>query len=377
MLDPRYARLAELMVTYSVAVSPGERVLIEAFDVPPGFTAELVRAVARAGGLPLVSTKQNLVLRELYLNATDAQMQAIAECELFRMKMVQAYIGVRGWANATEMADVAPSQMLMCQRLWNRPVHLEQRVRHTRWVVLRYPTPAMAQAAGMSTPGFEDLYLRVCTMEYARMARAADALVRRMERTDEVRIVGPGTDLRFSIRGIPAVPCVGHRNLPDGEVFTAPVRTSPEGTISFNVPSVYNGITYDNVRLTFARGRIVDAEAGANTNLLQQALDSDEGARYVGEFALGFNPFILRPMKDTLFDEKIAGSLHLTPGAAYDEADNGNRSQLHWDMVLIQRPEYGGGEIWMDGECVRRDGLFVPEDLRPLNPDQLGAPGAE
>jgi aminopeptidase len=214
-------------------------------------------------------------------------------------------------------------------------------------------------------------------MEYARMARAADALVRRMERTDEVRIVGPGTDLRFSIRGIPAVPCVGHRNLPDGEVFTAPVRTSPEGTISFNVPSVYNGITYDNVRLTFERGRIVDAEAAANTNLLQQALDSDEGARYVGEFALGFNPFILRPMKDTLFDEKIAGSLHLTPGAAYDEADNGNRSQLHWDMVLIQRPEYGGGEIWMDGECVRRDGLFVPEDLRPLNPDQLGAPGAE
>jgi aminopeptidase len=231
----------------------------------------------------------------------------------------------------------------------------------------------MAQAAGMSTTAFEDFFFRTCTLDYARMARECEALKQLMERTDRVRIVGPGTELEFSIKGIPVVPCVGHRNLPDGEIFTAPVRDSVHGMITFNTPTIYNGITFENIKLEFEKGRIVSASAGPKTKELNEILDSDEGARYVGEFSLGINPFILHPMKDTLFDEKISGSLHLTPGNAYDAADNGNRSQVHWDMILIQRPEFGGGEIFFDGECIRRDGLFVPEELQGLNPDRLAA----
>lgn len=373
MTDPRYKRLAEVVVGYSTAVNSGEKVLIEATDVPPEFTTTLIRRVRAAGGLPFVTTKQNIVLRELFLNSDEEQMRFIGEYELYRMKAMNVYIGVRGWENASEMSDVPTDTMKMVQKLWTNPVHLQHRVRHTRWVVMRFPTPSMAQAAGMSTTAFEDFFLRTCTMDYARMARECEALKQLMERTDRVRIVGPGTELEFSIKGIPVVPCVGHRNLPDGEIFTAPVRDSVHGMITFNTPTIYNGITFENIKLEFEKGRIVSASAGPKTKELNEILDSDEGARYVGEFSLGINPFILHPMKDTLFDEKISGSLHLTPGNAYDAADNGNRSQVHWDMILIQRPEFGGGEIFFDGECIRRDGLFVPEELQGLNPDRLAA----
>jgi aminopeptidase len=249
-------------------------------------------------------------------------------------------------------------------------VHLDYRVNRTRWVVLRYPSPSMAQMANMSTEAFEDFYYRVCTLDYSKMAGAMAPLAERMRSTDRVQLRGPGTDLRFSIKGIGVVPCEGRRNLPDGECFTAPVRDSVEGTISFNTPSLYLGTTYDSLSFTFEGGRIVKA-AGNPQDKLDRLLQTDEGARFVGEFSLGFNPLILHPMKDTLFDEKIAGSLHFTPGQAYTIADNGNRSQIHWDLVLIQRPEYGGGEIWFDGECIRRDGVFLAPELVGLNPEKL------
>jgi aminopeptidase len=249
-------------------------------------------------------------------------------------------------------------------------VHLDYRVQNTRWVVLRYPTPSMAQMANMSTEQFEEFFYRVCTLDYARMGRAMEPLVARMQRTDAVRLVGPGTDLKFSIRGIGVVPCEGRRNLPDGECYTAPVRDSVQGTIRYNTPSLYLGTTFENLSFVFEKGRIVRA-TGSPQDRLDALLGTDEGARYVGEFSLGFNPHILTPMKDTLFDEKIAGSLHFTPGQAYTSADNGNRSQVHWDLVLIQRPEHGGGEVWFDGECVRKDGRFVTPDLEGLNPEKL------
>jgi aminopeptidase len=253
-----------------------------------------------------------------------------------------------------------------------KPVHLDYRVNHTRWVVLRYPNAAMAQLANMSTAAFEDFYFRVCNVDYARMRAAMQPLVARMLRTDRVHIKGPGTDLQFSIKGIGVIPCFGERNIPDGECFTAPVRDSVDGVIAYNTPSVYLGTTYDRLVFTFEKGRIVKA-TGNPQDKLEKLLDTDPGARSIGEFSLGFNPHVLHPMKDTLFDEKIAGSLHFTPGQAYETADNGNRSRVHWDLVLIQRPEYGGGEIWFDGELIRKDGLFVVEDLLGLNPERLGA----
>jgi aminopeptidase len=371
MLDPRIDALADVLIHHSTKLQPGDRVLLESFDAPSEVVARLVERIAAAGALPLVETRQNRVLRALYRIATEDQMRLIGELELARMKQVDAYIGLRGADNSTELADVPAEQMRLYAAHWWKPVHTGQRCSHTRWVVLRWPTPAMAQQAGMSTDAFEAFYFNVCsTLDYARMARAMEPLQRWMEAAEQVRITGPGTDLAFSIRGIPVVPCQGDRNIPDGECFTAPVRDSVQGIIQFNTATIYQGKPFENVRLRFERGRIVEATA-SDTAGLNAILDSDPGARFIGEWSLGFNPFIREPMRDILFDEKIAGSFHLTPGNAYEVADNGNRSEVHWDMVMIQRPEYGGGEVLFDGEVIRRDGLFLPDDLQGLNPEAL------
>ncbi|HSV73414.1 MAG TPA: aminopeptidase [Chthonomonadales bacterium] len=375
MRDPRFDALSRVLVEHSTRLQPGEKVLIEAFDIPTDFTAALIGAVSEAGGLPLVSTYHQPVLRALYRAATKDQMRTIGMVERERMEAVQCYIGLRGTHNANEMGDVPSDRMDLYEKHWWRPVHSEVRIRRTKWVVLRWPSPSMAQSASMSTEAFEDFFFRVCVgVDYARLGRAMVPLVEKMAATDRVRIVGPGTDLTFSIAGIPAVPCSGERNIPDGEVFTAPVRDSAEGVLTVNTETLNRGVAFRDVRLTFRSGRIVDATAGDQTARLNEILGVDEGARYLGEWALGVNPLVLTPMRDTLFDEKIAGSFHLTPGEAYDEADNGNRSQIHWDLVCIQRPEYGGGEIWFDDELVRRDGLFVADELAALNPEQLLLP---
>jgi aminopeptidase len=372
MSDPRAQRLAELIVRHSLRLAPDEAVLIEAIDAPEGLVLDVIRAVHAARALPLVALRSNAALRAQLLGASDALVARVAAAELAQMQQVQAYVGIRGSDNVSELADVPGDRMDLYLQHVVKPVHLDYRVSKTRWVVLRHPGPGMAQQAGMSTAAFEDFYYRVCTLDYNRMAEAMEPLKRRMESTDRVRIKGPGTDLEFSIRGIPAVKCEGRRNLPDGECYTAPVRDSVRGTITYNTPSLYMGTTFENIRFTFEGGRIVRAE-GSPQARLEQILDGDQGARYVGEFSLGFHPHITRPMKDTLFDEKIAGSLHFTPGQSYAEADNGNRSRVHWDLVLIQTPEYGGGEVWFDDERVRLDGRFVVPELQGLNPENLSS----
>ena len=372
MVDPRVTRLADVVVGYSTQVKPGKRVLIECFDVPDEVPIALINRVAEAGGLPFVTIKKNRVLRALFNNATEDQMKVTGEIEAARMEKMDAYIAVRGTENLTELSDVPDDKMKLYESLWRHPVHSKIRVPKTKWVVLRWPSPSMAQQASMSTEAFEKFYFDVCTFDYAKLEQAMQPLKARMDAADQVHIVSPGTDLRFSIKGLSSIACTGERNIPDGELFTAPVRDSVEGTLTYNAPTINQGTVFEGVSLKFSQGKIVEATAsGGTTDKLNSILDSDEGARYIGEFSLGFNPFILNPMKDILFDEKIAGSLHFTPGQAYEEADNGNRSAVHWDMVLIQRPEYGGGEIYFDGELIRKDGLFVPEDLLCLNPDRL------
>ncbi len=368
MTDPRYKKLAKLLVEYSTELKKNDRVLLDMIDVPDEFSIELMRAARAAGALPVVEVRHTRINREL-LRHTDVQHAGLVrDLELFRMKKMQAYIAIRGSDNASENADVPGDRMALYSRII-RPV-LNQRVNKTRWCVLRWPTPAMAQSASMSTEAFENLFFDVCTMDYRRMASAAVPLERRMKKTDRVHIKGPGTDLTFSIKGIGAKMCKGDRNIPDGEVFSCPVKNSIQGRIQFNTPTLYSGAKFENVCLEFKDGKVVKASSN-NTRRLNEILDTDPGARYTGEFSLGFNPYILNPMCDILFDEKIAGSLHLTPGQAYEECDNGNRSAVHWDMVLIQRPQWGGGEIWFDGELIRKDGLFLPRDLKPLNPANL------
>ncbi|MEM9553039.1 MAG: aminopeptidase [Acidobacteriota bacterium] len=369
-MDPRYRRLAELLVGYSCRLEAGEKILIEAIDVPHDFTRAMVRAVRAAGGHPFVTLRSNRVMRDLLLDASVETLSVYGEVEAQLMAQMQAYIGVRGNPNTSELSDVPSETMALYQQHWWVPVHREIRVPKTKWVVLRWPDPSMAQLAQMSTEAFEDFYFRVCTLDYARMTRAMQPLVELMERTDRVRLVAPGTDLRFSIRDIPAIPCGGDCNIPDGEVFTAPVRDSVDGTIQFNTPTIYQGVTHDAIRLRFEQGKIVEATS-SDTAHLNQVLDSDEGARFVGEFAIGFNPYITQPMKDILFDEKIAGSIHFTPGSCYEEASNGNQSKIHWDLVLRQAPDAGGGEVYFDDVLIRRDGLFVVPELEGLNPENL------
>jgi aminopeptidase len=364
MHDERFDKLAKLLVEYSVRLKRNETVLIEAFDIPDEMTMALIRAARKAGGVPFAQVYHARVNRALALDGSDRQLTLMASHELARMKKMNAYIAVRGSHNITELSDVPPDKMKLIGKKM-RPVQ-DQRVKKTKWVVLRWPTPSMAQLAGMSTEAFEDFYFDVCTLDYRKLLPGMKTLKRLMEATDCVQIRGPGTDLAFSVKGIPAVICGGDRNIPDGEVFTSPVKDSVEGHVTFNAPSIYQGTAFDNVRLEFKRGKIVEASSN-ETQKLNKILDSDPGARYIGEFSLGFNPRVFQPMRDILFDEKIAGSFHFTPGQAYEEADNGNRSQVHWDMVNIQRPEYGGGEIYFDGKLIRKNGAFLPKQLHSLN----------
>jgi aminopeptidase len=368
MSDPRFARLAEVLTGFSTELKKGERVLIDAFDVPDAFVIALVRATQDRGALPYVNVQRARITRELLKGASVDQYTTLSEIELARMKHMQAYIAVRGSDNIFETSDV-PAERVQAVAKVMKPV-LDYRVNKTRWVVLRWPSSAMAQQAGMSTQAFEDFYFRVCTFDYRRYGPGMKALADLMNKTDRVHLKGPGTDLKFSIKGIGAVPCGGLRNIPDGEVFSCPVKDSVEGVIQYNAPTVYLGTSFDNIRLVFKKGKVVEATSN-NTKRLNEILDTDAGARYIGEFAIGFNPHILEPMRDILFDEKIAGSFHFTPGQAYEIGGNGNKSAVHWDMVNIQRPEYGGGEIWFDGKLIRKDGLFTTPALKKLNPEQL------
>jgi len=368
MNDPRYAKLADLLINYSCDLQKGEHILLDLVDVPDEMGVALIRAARKAGGTPVAEVRHSRLNRELVRGTDEAHAKTVRDIELARMKKMQAYLAIRGAHNASESGDVPADKLQMYSKTL-RPV-LDHRVNKTKWCVLRGPTPSMAQAANMSTEAFEDFYFDVCTMDYRKMAKAMAPLVDRMAKADQVRLVAPGTDLRFSIKGIGAKPCEGTRNIPDGEVFSCPVKDSVEGVIAFNTPTLYSGTKFEGIRLEFKAGKIVKA-TGSNEKKLNEILDTDAGARYIGEFSLGFNPHIQSPMCDILFDEKIAGSLHFTPGQAYEDCDNGNRSAVHWDMVLIQRPEWGGGEVWFDGECIRRDGKFLPKDLQPLNPEKL------
>ena len=368
-MDLRIKELADLLVDYSCDVQPGEKVLIDyEGESSKNLVRQLIKNVYAKGGLPYVNIRDSQIIREIALGCTEEQIKFKDDIDLAQMKGMQAYIAIRGSNNTSELSDVPSDKMNIYNKMTNPTV--EYRVSKTKWVVLRYPNFAMAQLAHSSLEQFEDFYFDVCTLDYKKMSKAMDPLVDLMNRTDKVHIEGPGTDLTFSIKDIPAIKCDGRMNIPDGEVYTAPVRESMNGIISYNTPSEEQGFTYENIVFEVKDGKIVKASANDDKRI-NDLLDVDEGARYFGEFAIGVHPYILHPMKDTLFDEKICGSFHLTPGNCYDEAPNGNKSANHWDLVMIQRPEYGGGRIWFDDVLIREDGLFVLPELEGLNPENL------
>ena len=368
-MDQRNKILAHNLVNNSCRVAKGEHVLIvgtgaDTFDL----VSECVKEVYKVGGYPHTELKDRSVLRSQLLEVKEAQLEQMAEIDLFKIKKMDCYIAISGSDNSYELSDV-PSEAM---QLWDKYMDeaLRYRVDKTKWVILRYPNASAAQSAKMSKEVFADYYYNVCCLDYAKMEKAMQPLKELMEKTDRVRIVSPGTDISFSIKGMPAVKCSGECNIPDGEIYTAPVKDSVNGVISYNTQSMYSGTVFENIRFEFKNGKIVDASAN-HTERINEILDSDEGARYVGEFSFGLNPYVTKPMLDTLFDEKISGSIHFTPGCAYEDCNNGNKSVVHWDLVLIQTEEYGGGEIYFDDVLIRKNGRFVLPELELLNPEAL------
>lgn len=370
MQDERINKLAKGLINYSCSLKKGEKVLIEAKGIDYMLVNALVREAYAVGAYPFVEIYDNRVTRELMLGNTKELAQLKCKFDAARMEQMDAYIGIRGGENCNELSDVPEDKMKIESEYYSHPVHHEIRVKKTKWVVLRYPNQGMAQQAGMSTDAFEDFYFKVCNLDYSKMDRAMDSLKKRLDSADKVRIIAKDTDISFSIKRIGSKKCSGERNIPDGEIYTAPVKDSVNGVITYNAPSVEQGFKFENVSLTFKDGKIIKATANDDKKV-NAIFDTDEGARYVGEFAFGVNPFITKPMGDILFDEKISGSIHFTPGACYDDCYNGNVSAVHWDLVQIHTKEYGGGEIYLDGELIRKDGLFVTEDLLCLNPENL------
>ncbi|OQX29525.1 MAG: aminopeptidase [Spirochaeta sp. LUC14_002_19_P3] len=373
MNDIRHDKLADIIVNYSLKLQAGEKVLIRGNGyVTEPLVRALLRAAKAAGALPIYRMDSNALTREWLKDADSEMIKLAAMADEYQMKQMDAFVGITAPENALELSDLPETVMRDYEKFYIEPVHMKLRVPHTRWTVLRYPTQALAQSAGMSSEGFEDWYFRVCLIDYARMGEVLAPLKSLMEKTKHVRILGPGeTDLSFSIKDIPVIPCSGRANIPDGEIYTAPVKNSVNGIIAYNTSSIYSGFQFTDIRFRFEQGRIVEASAN-DTKRINAVLNIDEGARYVGEFALGVNPHITYPINNTLFDEKIRGSLHFTPGNSYDHASNGNKSILHWDIVLLQEKQHGGGEIYFDDVLIRKDGRFVLKELEGLNPENLG-----
>ena len=369
--DPRIDRLAGVLLRHSLNLEKGDIFQISASIAAKPLVAAIYREAATMGVFPVIRWQDDEIGRLGYdlLTVGDADTARFLErsnqWEMSRWQDIKANLALRAPENDQENSGVPREKLQMTGKAGETLQRLI--IDERQWALFYWPTPAQAQKAGLSSSDYFDFVLDVSLIDYDRLYAAEQELARRMEQADQVHIMAPGTDLTFSIRSLPAVCCYGRRNVPDGEVYTAPVRDSVNGCITYNVPSNMWGQAYKNVSLEFAGGKIVRATCDGDNDALNRIFDADEGARYVGEFSFGVNPLIRRPIGSTLFDEKIAGSIHFTPGAAYARADNGNKSMIHWDLIQIQRPDYGGGEVWFDGELIRKDGLFVPGELHGLN----------
>ena len=370
-MDIRIKKLAKNIVNYSCNIKSGENVLINCNGTSPiPLVKEIIKEIYNIKAYPFVEIRTNDIEREILMGITKTQAEIETKFAIEKMKNMDAFIGISGEKNNTELYDVPTNKIEIFNKYYQKPVHYEIRVPKTKWVILKYPCSSMAQSAKMSIEGFENYYFNVCNIDYNKMSKAMDSIINIMNTTDKIKIIGKNTDISFSIKNMPIIKCDGKCNLPDGEVYTAPIKDSVNGKITYNIPSEYNGFTFENISLTFKNGKIINATAN-DTKRINKIFDTDKGARYIGEFAIGLNPYINKPMNNILFDEKIAGSLHLTPGNCYNDANNGNISSIHWDLVLIQTPEFGGGEMYFDNKLIRKDGKFIIPELECLNIENL------
>ena len=358
-------KLAEIIVNHSLKVKENERVLITYNGIESiSLVKEIVKVVIKAKGVVEADYQNQNINDYVRSNMTDAVINSKVNKMKYEVENYDCFVKL--CYRKSDYYDKNTDKDM--KNKLNEMIHpyKEIQVNKRRWVLLNYPSIVDSFKTHMTPFEFYNFAFSTMTVDYDKMYQDMLPLKELMEKTDKVRIVAPNTDLTFSIKGLPAIICAGESNIPDGECFTAPVKDSVNGTITYNVPSPYQGEIFEHVSLTFKNGQIIKASSNNNAKI-KEIFSTDEGARYVGEFSLGLNPVIMEPMGDILYDEKIAGSIHFTPGCCYDECDNGNKSQIHWDMVLIQRPEYGGGEIYFDDVLIRKNGLFVLPELEPLN----------
>lgn len=358
-------RLAQKILDFSVDLQSGENIMINLIGLNG---IELARALVDI-------VRQKKAHPFVRINDTDIDRLLIEQGDipfwenqtktdqLPLMKRMDAYVGIRATENIYETAGVSKEANKAYGDAFLTPVHFEERVKNTKWCIMRYPSPAFAMNARMPTHIFTDYFYRACLLDYGELKKAMIPLEKRLRKTDIVHLKGDGTDITLSVKGQNWVPCFGTRNIPDGEIFSSPVLDSVNGTIRY-APSVYQGKPFEYVTLTVKNGVVIDFDS-SNNKALEAILDTDEGARRFGEFSFGTNPIIEQPMYDILFDEKIYGSNHLTLGQDYDEAPNGNKSSIHWDLVCI------GADVYFDDELIRKGRLYVPEDLQGLNPMNL------
>jgi len=359
-------KLSSIIINDSLKVRRNEKVLIISdTDKPALLIKEFIKDISKNEGIPFVEILFPSIESLLLEKTTEERIKQISIIEEQKINNFDTFIYIKYTKNEFETIDIDP------QILKNKGNALEKinqtRVNERKWILLNYPSELDAYKAKMNTDKYFQYALEVMTVDYNQMKQDIVPLLKLMEKTDKVRILSPNTDLTFSIKDIPIIPCCGECNIPDGEIYTAPVKNSVNGIITYNVPSVYHGNMYHNIQLTFENGKIIQATSDDNNNRLNEIFNTDDGSRYVGEFSLGLNPKILHHVGNILYDEKIIGSLHFTPGSSYYNAYNGNNSAIHWDLVLIQRKEYGGGEIYFDDILIRKDGMFVLPELQHLN----------
>ena len=365
MNNKKLSTLANTIINYSLHLKENDRVQVNFTEEATPLVEELIKEAQKVGAVMSLNLYNPRLNARLAEKNTDARLEHLKNLRKFEVENYEAFIQIRSSFNDYESKNVPKD---MTKKLGAMTQELDDiRINKREWVLLNYPTDLDAYKAKMTTADFNDFAFDVMTVDYKQMSKDIEPLKALMEKTDKVRIVSPGTDITFSIKDMPAIPCTGEKNIPDGEIYSAPIKDSVNGTITYNTPSPYQGNTYNHVSLTFENGKIVNATCDEDNEKLNEIFDTDEGARYIGEFALGFNPKILYPMGDILYDEKILGSLHFTPGRCYSDCNNGNKSSIHWDMVLIQREDFGGGEIYFDDVLIRKNGKFTLEELKQLN----------
>ena len=365
MKDPRIAKLANNLLTHSVKLEKGQTLIISSTAEAKDLVIELVRQTYQIGGFPIVRLSDEEISRAVLMGITEQQSKSMLADITHLFERADAYIGISAGRNEFELADVPMDRKNAHSKHFGQPLREIGRTKNV-WCGLNYPNASMAQLAGTSLEAFEDFYFDVCSMDYSKMHNAMLPLKELMERTDKVRIVhqDTGTDLTFSIKGQYATICAGTHNIPDGEIMTTPLKYSANGKIKFNIPQMSkSSVLHHDLELEFKDGKIIKASS-SNTKSLNEEIDCDEGARYLGEFAFGVNPYITKPMNDILFDEKIAGSIHIALGKGYEEncadKENMNRSSLHWDVILLNP------DIYFDDVLIRKNGKFVLPQLLAL-----------